>query len=70
MLNIVRHHLKQNLIRSLTISGEVKISDRQAVVQAFNSEEKKYMVKCIDIFNFKDFYCWFLGFIIIIESGW
>lgn len=45
MLNIVRHHLKQNLIRSLTISGEVKISDRQAVVQAFNSEEKKYMVK-------------------------
>ncbi|CAF3539678.1 unnamed protein product [Rotaria socialis] len=49
MLNIVRHHLKRNLIRSLTISGEIKISDRQAVVQAFNSDEKKYMVLLLSL---------------------
>jgi SNF2 family DNA or RNA helicase len=45
MLNIVRHHLKQYHIRSQTISGEIKISDRQLVVQAFNSDENRFMVK-------------------------
>ena len=45
MLNIVRHHLKQYQIRSQTISGEVKISDRQAIVEAFNSDENRFMVR-------------------------
>lgn len=45
MLNIVRHHLKRYQIRSQTISGEIKISDRQAVVQAFNSDENRFMVR-------------------------
>jgi len=44
MLNIVRHHLRQNQIRSQTISGEIKISDRQTIVQAFNSDENPFMV--------------------------
>lgn len=44
MLNIVRHHLRLNQIRSQTISGEIKISDRQAIVQAFNSDENQFMV--------------------------
>ena len=44
MLNIVRYHLKRYQIRSQTISGEVKISDRQTVVQAFNSEENTFSV--------------------------
>ncbi len=45
MLNIVRHHLKQYHIRSQTISGEVKISDRQTIVEAFNSDENRFMVR-------------------------
>lgn len=45
MLNIVRYHLKRYQIRSQTISGEVKISDRQTVVQAFNSDENTFMVE-------------------------
>ncbi|CAF1685338.1 unnamed protein product, partial [Adineta ricciae] len=49
MLNIVRHHLKKNLIRSQTISGEVKIPDRQAIVQAFNSDENAFMVLLLSL---------------------
>jgi SNF2 family DNA or RNA helicase len=45
MLNIVRHHLKQYHIRSQTISGEIKIADRQPIVQAFNSDENRFMVR-------------------------
>jgi len=45
MLNIVRYHLKQYHIRSQTISGEIKISDRQLIVEAFNSDENRFMVK-------------------------
>ncbi len=45
MLNIVRHHLKKYHIRSQTISGEVKIADRQLIVQAFNSNENRFMVR-------------------------
>ena len=45
MLNIVRHHLKRYQIRSQTISGEIKIADRQAVVQAFNNDENPFMVR-------------------------
>ncbi len=44
MLNIVRHHLNRYHIRSQTISGEIKISDRQLVVQEFNSDENRFMV--------------------------
>lgn len=44
MLNIVRHHLKRYQIRSETISGEIKIADRQSVVQGFNSNENRFMV--------------------------
>jgi SNF2 family DNA or RNA helicase len=47
MLNIVRYHLKRYQIRSQTISGEIKISDRQLIVQAFNSDENRFMVKIL-----------------------
>ncbi|CAF0755680.1 unnamed protein product [Adineta steineri] len=49
MLNIVRHHLKKYQIRSQTISGEVKISDRQLIVQAFNSDENRFMVLLLSL---------------------
>ena len=44
MLNIIRYHLKQYHINSLTISGEVKIAERQSTVQTFNSDDQRYMV--------------------------
>lgn len=53
MLNIVRHHLKKYQIRSQTISGEIKISDRQLIVEAFNSDENRFMVKIKIIFKFQ-----------------
>lgn len=49
MLNIIRYHLKQYQIRSQTISGEIKISDRQLIVQEFNNDENRFMVLLLSL---------------------
>jgi hypothetical protein len=70
MLNIVRHHLKQYHIRSQTISGEIKISDRQLIVEAFNSDENRFMVKIKESIFKKFTYFFILGSSFIIKSRW
>lgn len=70
MLNIVRYHLKQYHIRSQTISGEIKISDRQLIVQAFNSDENRFMVMIKwEIFE-ELIHVFRLGSSFIIKSWW
>lgn len=49
MLNIVRHYLKRNRIRSETISGDVKIADRQAVVNGFNDDANPFQVLLLSL---------------------